>query len=127
MVAEEVRKLAEESGSAAKEIGQLIAQIQSGVDTAVWSMGRGAAEVAEGVQLASEAGAALESIIEAVKQNIALIEEITRGARQTSEGTQVLSASNEQVTSTIQQVAMATQELSDIANKLQKSVSRFII
>lgn len=125
VVAEEVRKLAEQSASASGEISQLINQIQSGVDIAIKAMEQGAVDVNEGVNLASDAGNALHNILEAVNQNIGLVEEITLGARQTGEGTQQLSASNEQVTSTIQQVASSTQELADIAGKLQNSVARF--
>jgi len=125
VVAEEVRKLAEQSADAAKEIGQLITQIQAGVEAAIRSMEQSSSEVGEGVQLASDAGNALQDIIRAINKNISLIEEITAGAKQTSEGTQQLSASNEQVTSTIQQVAGATQELADIASKLQTSVAQF--
>jgi len=125
VVAEEVRKLAEQSASAARDIGQLIAQIQTGVETAIRSMEQSSSEVAEGVQLASDAGSALQDIIKAVNRNITLIDEIAEGARQASEGTQQLSASNEQVTSTIQQVAGATQDLAEIANKLQVSVAQF--
>ncbi|MFZ5644899.1 MAG: methyl-accepting chemotaxis protein [Bacillota bacterium] len=127
VVAEEVRKLAEQSSSAAKEIGQLIAQIQSGVDVSISSMNQGALEVSEGVKLASEAGKALQSIIEAISKNIGLVEEIAQGAKQTNDGTQQLSSSNEQITSTVQQVAGATQELSEIASKLQASVAIFRI
>ncbi|NPV74194.1 MAG: methyl-accepting chemotaxis protein [Pelotomaculum sp.] len=127
VVAEEVRKLAEQSADAAKEIGQLIGQIQSGVEAAVKAMEYGSAEVKDGVELASQAGAALRDIIGAVNKNIGLMEEIIQGARQASEGMQQLSASNEQVTSTIQQVAGATQQLAEIAGRLQASVNRFKI
>lgn len=125
VVAEEVRKLAEQSANAAKEIGQLITQIQSGVDVAVQAMDMGVTEVQQGVHLASNAGEVIKEIIQAIDSNIALVEEITQGAKQTSEGTQQLSASNEQVASVIQQVAFSTQELSDLANKLQTSIAKF--
>ena len=125
VVAEEVRKLAEQSAAAAKEIGQLIAQIQSGVETAIKAMAHGAVEVREGVDLASEAESALQGIMKAIEKNIGLINEIIQGAKQSSEGTQQLSASNEQVTSTIQQVASATQQLAEIAGRLQSAVARF--
>lgn len=127
VVAEEVRQLAEQSAAAAKEIGQLITQIQSGVETAVQAMEKGAAEVREGVHLASNAGEAIKEIVNAIENNITLVDEITQGAKQTSEGTQQLSASNEQVASIIQQVASSTQELSDLATKLQDSVAKFKI
>lgn len=125
VVAEEVRKLAEQSASAAKEIGGLIGQIQADIENTARLMEQGSADVQEGVALASNAGQALGSIIEAVNNNIQLVDEIAQGSRQTSEGTQQLSASNEQVTSTIQQVTGATQELANIAGKLQTSVSQF--
>lgn len=127
VVAEEVRKLAEQSAGAAGEIGHLIDQIQAGVEAAVGAMEEGSAEVKEGVKLASQAGGALQNIIDAVEKNIELVEEIIQGARQTSEGMQQLSASNEQMTSTIQQVASATQQLAGIASRLQSSVARFKI
>ncbi|MEL7564112.1 MAG: methyl-accepting chemotaxis protein [Dehalobacterium sp.] len=127
VVAEEVRKLAEQSAGAAKEIGQLITQIQSGVEVAISSMNQGAESVEQGVHFASEAGTALENIIDAVNNNIALIEEIALSSRQTSEGTQQLSASGQQITATVQQVAKSTQDLADISSKLQISVSQFKI
>lgn len=127
VVAEEVRKLAEQSAGAAKEIGQLISQIQSGVEAAIRSINQGSADVDQGVQFASEAGTALESIIEAINNNIALIEAITLSSRQTSEGTQQLSASGQQITATVQQVAKSTQDLADISGKLQIAVSQFKI
>ncbi len=85
-------------------------------------MEHSAAEVKEGVDLAAEAGSALEAILAAVRKNIELLEEIVQGARQASEGTQQLSASNEQVTSTIQQAASSTQQLAEIAGRLQSSI-----
>ncbi|GBF35739.1 methyl-accepting chemotaxis protein [Desulfocucumis palustris] len=127
VVAEEVRKLAEQSAGAAKEISHLITQIQSGVDVAIQSMEQSVTEVDDGVRLASRAETALTDIIEAVRVNIRLVEEINLGAGQTSQGMRQLSASNEQVTSTVQQIASATQELADIANRLQNSVEKFRI
>lgn len=125
VVAEEVRKLAEQSSTAAKEIGQLVTQIQAGVQATITSMLSGSAEVKEGVQLASEAGAALNDIKQSINKNIELMSEINQSTKQTNEGTQQLSASNEQVAASIQQVATATQELANIANKLQSSIERF--
>ncbi|MFZ5596270.1 MAG: methyl-accepting chemotaxis protein [Bacillota bacterium] len=127
VVAEEVRMLAEKSAGATREIGQLITRIQSAVDEAVQSMKQGSVDVNEGVQLASEAGAALENITQAMNKNIDLVREITRGAEQTSEGTHQLSANNEQIIATIQQVAASTQELSSMANKLTASVRKFSV
>lgn len=125
VVAEEVRKLAVQSANAAREIGQLINQIQSGVDVAVRSMEQGAVDVGEGVKLTSEAGVALDNITRAIYDSIALVKDIAAGSEQTSDGTQQLSAANEQVTSTIQQISSASQELARIASELQIAVEKF--
>ncbi len=64
VVADEVRKLAERSSIATKEIAVLIGSIQAGVSEAVKAMGRGGKEVESGYSLASDAGKALDDILE---------------------------------------------------------------
>lgn len=127
VVAEEVRKLAEQSASAASEITGLVKEIQVGVGEAVSAMEQGTAEVSEGVQVATNAGASLEQISKAVQKNTALIKDVAEGSNQANEGMQQLSASNQQITSTMQQVSGAAQELASIAGELQNTVARFKI
>jgi methyl-accepting chemotaxis protein len=67
VVADEVRKLAERSSLATREIGQLIKGIQQTVDEAVKAMNEGSEEVKNGVELANESGKALENILAAVE------------------------------------------------------------
>jgi methyl-accepting chemotaxis protein len=62
VVAEEVRKLAESSSGAAKEISKLIKGIQQTVQEAVAAMNNGVIEIEQGVTLAGESGGALEGI-----------------------------------------------------------------
>ena len=62
VVADEVRKLAERSSRATKEIAALIAQVQQGTEAAVKAMAAGAGEVASGAELAEQAAGALEEI-----------------------------------------------------------------
>ncbi|WP_051688032.1 methyl-accepting chemotaxis protein [Desulfofalx alkaliphila] len=127
VVAEEVRKLAEQSADATRDINELVKQVQIGVDTASTAMENGTVQVQEGVQLASEAGKALNSIYTAVKESIQLVKDMAEGAKQSSMGMEQVAASNEQITSTVQQVTGASQELAGIANQLQLSVERFKI
>ncbi|MBP8194214.1 MAG: PAS domain-containing methyl-accepting chemotaxis protein [Azonexus sp.] len=60
VVADEVRKLAERTSKSTGEIGQMIAGIQAETASVNASMNNGLNEVNQGVDLASEAGAAIE-------------------------------------------------------------------
>ncbi len=77
VVADEVRKLAERSGRATKEIAQLIAVVQRETEAAVTAMQAGAGEVAIGTTLADEAGTSLEAIASSVAATKAAVERIT--------------------------------------------------
>jgi len=125
VVAEEVRKLAEQSAGAANEITGLIKEIQDSVEEAINAMELGNKEVGEGVQIAGNAGASLQQIIEAVEKNIAMMEDITTGSKQTNDGTQQLTAASEQIASTVQQVSGSAQDLANIATELQSALARF--
>jgi methyl-accepting chemotaxis protein len=66
VVADEVRKLAERSSRATKEIASLISQVQLGTQEAVAAMDAGAAEVSQGTELATRSGQAIEELASAV-------------------------------------------------------------
>ncbi len=73
VVADEVRKLAERSSLATKEIGSLIAEVQRDTEAAVEAMRAGSAEVDAGASLASESAAALADINDAAaRRDVAL-------------------------------------------------------
>jgi len=76
VVADEVRKLAERSVEATKEIGEVIRQVQQETTDAVETAKAGAAETKEGITLADRAGVALRSIIESVTRSSDLMAQI---------------------------------------------------
>lgn len=68
VVADEVRKLAEKSSEAAKEIEELVKNIQIGTKKAISATDQGTAEVENGAGLAIDAGQALEDILNYVSR-----------------------------------------------------------
>ncbi len=142
VVADEVRKLAERSGRATKEIAQLITGIQRGTKVAVESMEVGTREVEEGVELAQEAGEYLNEIVNGVKttgDNVhkitGLLGEILNSSRVVSQAvdnvaaiteentaaTEEISASSEQVKSSIQNINSISRENADVAGEVSAS------
>ncbi len=97
VVADEVRKLAERSGKATKEIAELISNIQKGTEKAVEAMEQGTQEVEEGVQLAHDAGTALEEIMKTVEQTHSQIK--------------LISSSTEDIAQAAENLSMMTYEL----------------
>ena len=76
VVADEVRKLAERSSRATKEIAALIAEVRRGTEEAVAAMDAGAAEVSQGSELATRSGQAIGDLGAAVAATRAAAEQI---------------------------------------------------
>ena len=110
VVADEVRKLAERSGRATKEIADLIALVQNETRAAVEAMQVGSAEVESGAALAYRAGVSLEAIESSVTATKAAVERIT-----------VAVGSMEEASSG---VVSATEEIAAIAAQTNQGVTR---
>ncbi len=112
VVADEVRKLAENSASAAKQVGDLVSSIGASVQEAVSSMQIGIGEVEKGVEHANQSGKALESILktsedayQSSKGVVSLTSEVV------STGTE-LSAAMDSVSAVVEENTAATEEMS---------------
>lgn len=127
VVAEEVRKLAEQSGGAAKEVEEIVKQIQESMEAANNSMKAGEEAVKEGVAAAKEAGELINKIVTLIKENVLLINEIAEGGQKSSEATENLAASAEQINATVQQIAGAAQNLAKMSDEFNNLVNRFKI
>ena len=119
VVADEVRKLAERSTLATKEIGTLIAGILDVVFEAVKAMEEGSNEVEIGVTNANEAGKALEEILtasEEVNKQAAMAAEASErmqlAANQLVEAVDSVSAVVEENTASTEEMAANSSEVS---------------
>ncbi len=134
VVAEEVQRLAERSGDAAKQIAALVKTIQTDTQDAVAAMERSTQGVVQGAKLSDTAGTALTEI-DAVSRKLAeLIEQISQSAGReaasanvVAENIQHIFAVTEQTGEGTRTTAMQVRELSRMAEELRQSVSRFKI
>ena len=132
VVADEVRKLAERTTKATKEIASMIKSIQGDTDGAVKSMSAGTEEVHNGVGLANKAGESLEQIVEVVGSVTDMIQQIATAAEEQSAAAEEISTNVESVASITKETAggaressVATQELTRLASDLQQMVGQF--
>ncbi|WP_029100940.1 methyl-accepting chemotaxis protein [Brevibacillus thermoruber] len=102
VVADEVRKLAEQASASAGQITQLVGTIQSEIEEAVVSMQRGTEEVAAGMAGVSEAGEAFARIRAAVLDVTGQIQEVSAASRS-------LTASTEKVAQAMREIAGVTE------------------
>jgi twitching motility protein PilJ len=134
VVAEEVQRLAERSGEAAKQIGALVRTIQTDTHDAVAAMEKSTQGVVEGARLSDAAGAALSDISQVSNRLAELIQGISyaTGMQATSasgvaQNIQHILEVTEQAQDGTQQTAQSIHKLSVLAQELKNSVSRFRI
>ena len=132
VVADEVRKLAERTTKATKEIGDMIRQIQQDTKGAVASMEAGTHKASGGVVLVNKTGEALAQIAEMVTSTADMIRQIAVAAEEQSVATQQIASDLETVARVSKESesgacesAKASQDLSLLATELQKIVSCF--
>ncbi len=134
VVADEVRKLAERTGKATKEITTVIESVQQGTTEAVHSMEAGTKEAHSGMALAREAGIRLTEIVKGVQRVVDMIQIFAESTQQQSQVSGELSSSIQQVAQLsqeneghVQGVATATQHFAGLAADLQTSLNRFTL
>ena len=132
VVADEVRKLAERTSKATREISQTIKSIQSETKLAVQAMQSGTLLVQSGVTSATQAGDSLQEIIKTSEQVGEMVIFIAQAAtEQASAGEEInqsitaIAKITEETASGANSSAQATRELFSLATDLQTLVSTF--
>jgi methyl-accepting chemotaxis protein len=132
VVAGEVRRLAERTSSATKEIDETVRAIQQGTTEAVEAMRSSMSHVQSGVDSARSAGVALKSIIQGSESVQMMVTQIAAAATEQSYATQSVSSNVHEIANIIEQTAVssshsveACQKLSSLANELTGLVGSF--
>ena len=146
VVADEVRKLAEQSQEAAQRIAELIGEIQGDTDQAVVAMSEGTREVKVGSEVVAAAGQAFAEITGLVAQVSEQVQDISQVMQRMSQGSeqivtsvhtvsnlseaamgeaQTVSAATEEQSASMEEIASSSRALANLAQDLQEAVSRF--
>jgi methyl-accepting chemotaxis protein len=132
VVASEVRKLAERSMTATKDIQQIIGEIQAETNSTIIASEEGAKEVKQGTSLA-------RGVVEALERISGMVDETTTAAKEISIATQQQRSASDQVVAAMNQVsdvsrqyavgskqaAAAAAQLNVLAAELRASIAQF--
>ncbi|MFZ2955313.1 MAG: methyl-accepting chemotaxis protein [Candidatus Ozemobacteraceae bacterium] len=117
VVAENVKKLAEQSAKAAEEIGALIGEIQHKTNKAVEEMNQGKEKVQEGVTIINRAGLLLDEIGVASESVNVMVQDISKSSGEQSKNIEAVSTAIENLSLTTK---TTTSEVDDVLNSIEK-------
>ena len=148
VVADEVRKLAEQSARSAEQITRLITIIQNDTKQTMNSVISATGEVKEGLVVVHEAGGAFQKIENSITEVVTQINDVTNlvknltagaseietaisGVKEVAEtaagGTQTVSAATQEQLASMEEIAAASQILAQNAEELQHLIQKFKI
>jgi methyl-accepting chemotaxis protein len=122
VVADEVRKLAERSSMATKEIASLVGGIQASLRDAVNAMQQGSKDVETGYLLAADAGASLDAILERSQMVGKQVEHISIAAKHLHAFSSEMVEAIDRINRVVEQTAAATAQMTENSRAVSGSV-----
>ncbi|ACS79147.1 methyl-accepting chemotaxis protein [Maridesulfovibrio salexigens] len=129
VVADEVRKLAEKTMDATKEVGEAITSIQDSTRTNISATENAVKSIVESTDLASKSGEALDEIVHMVETSADQIEGIAAAAEEQSASSEQISRATEEINEisaeaaeTTVQSALAISEVAELASKIKELI-----
>jgi len=116
VVADEVRKLAEKTMSATKEVEDSISAIQQSAQTNIQSMDEASDAVDEATQLANQSGEALREIVSYADDTFIQVQSIATAAEEQS-------AASEEINRAVEDISRVAQETSDGMSQSAQAVT----
>jgi methyl-accepting chemotaxis protein len=116
VVADEVRKLAEKTMSATKEVGDAIRGIQDGTRKNITSVEQAVEQISSATGLANDSGAALREIV-------SLVDLTTDQVRSIATASEQQSAASEEINRSIEDVSRISSETSEAMRQSAQAVS----
>ena len=146
VVADEVRKLAEQSAQSAEQITSLIGQIQVDTRVTIQSMSSAKKEVDLGINIVQNAGESFGKIEVSVLDLVRLFEEVFTSLKELKDNTEVInvsvmevntmageaaantenvSAATEEQVASMEEIAASSSSLANLAESLQELIRKF--
>lgn len=131
VVADEVRKLAEKTMNATKEVDQSITSIQENTRTNIQGMDQSMEVISKATSLANDSGEALQDIVQMVEQAADQVRAIATATEEQSASSEEVNRSIEDInrisaetSDVMQQSASAISDLSQLAQEMQKLITK---
>jgi methyl-accepting chemotaxis protein len=128
VVADEVRKLAEQSTRSVGEIATLVKQIRESIQAVVQGIAEGTRQTDEGANLAGSAGEALRDILRVVEQTVTDVEAIANTASQIAgrgaEGRSEASAAVRSIVGSAEENRISAEDVLAASTKLRAAVEQ---
>jgi methyl-accepting chemotaxis protein len=126
VVADEVRKLAERTQSATKEISQMIGEIRTETSESVNMMQSQFQEIKNGVAVAEQAGTRLLSVIDSTKEIQQLVSNINDASNEEITVLKEVITNAESISAAAEEASQAVHSLANIATQLRRQSNELV-